>query len=54
MGDNESEDVYTDRQEDGVAVFLKASYFNHSCVYMHPIAVKRHCLVSLFPAHACD
>ncbi|ELR14357.1 MYND finger domain containing protein [Acanthamoeba castellanii str. Neff] len=29
--EGEAEGVYTDRREDGVALFLHASYFNHSC-----------------------
>jgi hypothetical protein len=32
--EGEAEGVYTDRREDGVALFLHASYFNHSCTYV--------------------
>jgi hypothetical protein len=32
--EGEAEGVYTDRREDGVGLFLHASYFNHSCTYV--------------------
>jgi hypothetical protein len=33
VDEGEAEGVYTDRREDGVGLFLHASYFNHSCTY---------------------
>jgi hypothetical protein len=38
VDEGEAEGVYTDRREDGVGLFLHASYFNHSCTYAPPSA----------------
>lgn len=31
VGEEEKQFIYTDRQEDGVGIYLRSSYFNHSC-----------------------